>query len=72
MISERVTSEEELYAHLRSTGFEPTDETTATGTLWKHVVTGCHLLVPFSVQGYYPRWLTGDMFDQVRRIAGKH
>jgi hypothetical protein len=56
-----VVSEEQLKQILGKRGFEPTDERTATGRFWRSRDTGKHVLVPDSVQGFYPDWLLADL-----------
>ena len=62
-----VVSEENLQAILRARGFEPTEERTATGRFWRSAETKKHVLVPDSVQGFYPDWLLSDLEE----ITGK-
>lgn len=68
MIAPRVLSEEELQAELKKRGFEPTDETTATGRFWKNKANNKHVLVPTSIDGFYPTWLLADLDEHVGRI----
>lgn len=72
MISSRVRSAREVYASLKSQGFERTTHKTATGTFWKHAATGKHLLVPKSVQGFYPDWLLEDLLERMAQLRGKN
>lgn len=69
MIAARVASEAEVEARLRALGFEPTTWTTDTGTFWRSKSTGKHILVPFSVQGFYPNWLLGDLVEIIGKIS---
>ena len=69
MIASRVAKESEVRALLRERGFQPTQEKTKTGTFWRHTATGKHLLVPFSVQGFYPDWLLHDLHEQIKRVS---
>jgi hypothetical protein len=68
MIASRVVSEQELLESLAKQGFEITTERTDTGTFWRHAASRNHILVPESVQGFYPDWLLWDIHDQIRRV----
>ena len=69
MITQRVTSEAELREVLGAQGLSETDERTKTGTFWVHEETRQHLLVPFSVQGFYPDWLLGELLDRAAEMT---
>lgn len=62
-----VVSEQNLIDHLTSHGYEITTETTETGTFWKSVRTGKHILVPFPYEGMYPNFILAD----IEKIIGK-
>lgn len=62
-----VVSEDKLQQVLRARGFEPTEVSTATGRFWRSTETKKHILVPDSVQGFYPDWLLADLEE----ITGK-
>ena len=64
----KVATEAELWKHLTTRGFVKTDERTETGVFWKHEKSGKHMIVPNSEQGFYPTWLTEDMWGVARRI----
>ena len=68
MIASRVVSEEELQTALRELGFKLTEESTNTGVFWRHCDSGKHVLVPNSVQGFYPNWLLEDITEQIGLI----
>lgn len=66
MISSKVTSERELHQSLKTIGFERTQHKTDTGTFW--VKDGNHILIPKSVQGFYPDWLLTEIHEQIGRL----
>jgi hypothetical protein len=68
MIASRVPSEKDLHDLLLERGFEQTDETTNTGRFWKNKASGLHVLVPSSVQGFYPSWLLEDLEEHVGKL----
>jgi len=72
MIAQRVATVGDVEDALLGKGFEPTEHYTATGRYWKHSGTGRHLLIPQSVQGYYPDWMLQDLvWDLGEIVAGQ-
>lgn len=72
MISPPVPPEEEIFGRLRDLGFSETAEPPLeTGCFWVHEATGQHLLVPNSVQGYYPNWIFDELLQKAEIIAGR-
>jgi hypothetical protein len=69
MTAARVPSEAEIFAELRSLGFEPTGEKTETGEFWLPKATKRHLQVPFSIQGFFPDWLIWEFEAKMREIC---
>ena len=69
MISPQVPPESEIKGRLRELQFSETAHRTETGALWKHNPTGQHLLVPNSIQGYYPDWIYTNMLLNAEDIA---
>jgi hypothetical protein len=69
MIAPRVPHEDEIFAKLDDQGFERTGEKTATGEFWRHRRSRRHLLVPFSIQGYFPDWLCLEFQAKAAEIA---
>ena len=67
MIASPVISEKNLQDYLKGLGFQPTKETTNTGTFWKNNA-GKHVLIPFSEQGFYPTWMLADLEEVVGKI----
>lgn len=65
----RVVSEADLIAYLKNLSYEPTKETTATGTLWKSLTTDKHLLVPFPYEGMYPDFILKDLEAEIGKVA---
>ncbi len=65
MIAGKVKTAEELEAELRAAGYEPTEHHLKTGRVWRHKVTGKHIIVPDSYDGYYPDFILRDMRDFV-------
>ena len=65
MIASKVVSDREVFSALKASGFERTSNRTATGTFWKHTKTGKHLLVPKSVQKFYPDWLLYELSSRM-------
>ncbi len=68
MIASRVLTQAEVEAHLRSLGYVPTTNTTATGTFWRHSQSGQHLLVPFPYEEMYPDFILQDLVRHIGRI----
>lgn len=71
MISPPVPQEAEIQGCLRDLGFTETAQKTATGTFWKHE-SGAHLLVPASIDGYYPDWIYNEVLLKAEKIAGRN
>jgi hypothetical protein len=72
LIAERIKSAEELEAELRSKGYEPTEHRTRTGRVWRSKLTGKHIIVPDSYDGYYPDFILNDIKEYIidtRRIV---
>jgi len=69
MIAPRVLTEDDVYAALDERGFEVTIHTTETGTYWKNPMSGRHLLVPRSVEGFYPDWMLYDLLSHIGEIV---
>lgn len=67
MIASRVVREAEVVESLKKAGFTKTTKTTATGTYWRSKA-GRHLLVPESVQGFYPDWLLNDINERLHKL----
>jgi hypothetical protein len=63
-----VVSERNLLDHLISLCYEPTKETTGTGTFWKSLKTGKHLLVPFPYEGMYPDFILKDLEVEIGKV----
>lgn len=70
MISPRVPSKSEIEGCLRDLDFSETAHRSNTGCFWKHGASGHHLLVPDSVQGFYPEWIFDTILMQAEDIAG--
>ena len=64
----KVLSQKDVEQHLADRGFVPTEDKTSTATAWVNASTGRHLLVPFSLQGYYPDWMLYDLLSHVGEI----
>ena len=71
MIAQRVSTKAEVHEILKGMEFSKTEHSTATGTFWRHRKTKRHLLVPFSVQGYYPDWLLWEFLSNATDISGE-
>lgn len=69
MIASRVVSEDDVHKRLAASGFEATGNRVATGEYWRSKSTGKHLLVPDSVQGFYPDWLLKDLEARIGKIS---
>ncbi len=68
MIAPKVATKQEVENVLRERDFDPTTLTTATGRFWRHKVTSRHVLVPDSIDGYYPDWLLYDLMSHIGEI----
>jgi hypothetical protein len=68
MIASAVVSAAQVEARLQALGFEPTKERTATGVFWCRKSDGRHLLIPDSVQGFYPDWMLADLEKEIGKI----
>lgn len=71
MITPPVPSNTEIWGRLRELGFSETAHHTGTGRIWVHDETEQHLLVPNSVQGYYPDWIFDVLLQRAERISGR-
>lgn len=64
----RVVTEKELYDHLEKMGYEPTEETTETGTFWKCKVSGKVVLIPNPYEEMYPDFILEGISSMVGRV----
>ena len=69
MIAPKVLTEDDVQQALRERGFVPTDATTATGRYWRHKFLQQHVLVPKSLDGFYPDWMLYDLMSRVGEIV---
>ena len=69
MIAPPVPSRDEIEGRLRELGFSETAYRVDTGCIWRHDASGQHLLVPDSVQGYYPDWIFNALLMRAEDIA---
>lgn len=67
----RVTTQEEFEADLKAKGLEKTSKSTETGTFWRSVQSGKHILVPHPYDGMYPKFILKDFEDQMERMGQK-
>lgn len=69
MIAPKVLTEGDLEQVLRDRGFRPTTFKTATGRYWCDAQGLRHVLVPDSLDGYYPDWMLYELEARVGVIA---
>ncbi len=65
MIAGKVKTAEQLEAELRSGGYEPTEHHLKTGRVWRSKITGKHIIVPDSYDGFYPDFILQDIKDYI-------
>ena len=63
MVAGSVLSESDVHQHLKNLGFKKTEHTTATTTVWEN--DGDHILLPESIDGFYPNWLIADLLAKL-------
>ena len=61
MIASRVVSQEEVYSYLTTLGWFETNTIYHSGVFWENKKTKQRVLIPHSVQGFYPDWLLSDI-----------
>lgn len=67
MTAVRVLTREEVEEHLRSLGFQPTGQRTASGEFWRRA-DGKHVQVPFPYEGMYPDFLIRELVEKIGKI----
>jgi len=64
-----VVTEQNLIDHLTKLCYEATTVKTNTGTFWKSLKTGKHILVPFPYEGMYPEFILKDLEKIIGKVA---
>ena len=70
MIAPPVPTETDIKGRLREIDFTETAHKTRTGVFWRHE-SGVHLLLPTSIDGYYPEWIYDEVLLRAEKIAGR-